>query len=183
MSGDRVGSRLRPVLREDWEVHNRSWSKPGLHALSVHRLGVWSRSRSGPSRVLIGIVHRILHQAIRSLYGTDIHADATIGRRVRVAHHVGVVVGAHAVIGDDVILRQSVTLAGVDHTQGHADGHPTVGNGVQVGAGAVLAGPIVVGDGAVIGPGAVVLTDIPAGATALAPPARVMKRRTRSSTD
>ncbi len=167
---------LRAVLREDWETHTRSWSKPGLHALTVHRLGVWLRSQPARTRLTMGIVHRILRVLVRNVYGTDIHDSTTIGHRVRIAHHVGVVLGAGAVLGDDIIVRQNVTLC--DLVEGsQVNGYPCVGNGVSIGAGAVLAGPITVGAGAVIGPGAVVLADVPAGATVFAPPARVMGPR------
>lgn len=111
--------------------------------------------------------------------GADIHPQAVIGRRFRLAHGFGVVIGATAEIGDDCVLLQGVTL-GVRHVgQSEPPGvrvHPRLGNLVRVGAGAVLLGSITVGDGVQIGANAVVLADIPAGATAVGIPARVICR-------
>lgn len=167
---------LRGQVREDWETHSRSWSKPGLHALLVHRLGTWGRSLPAPARLLVRVVHWVLRTLTRNVYGTEIHDSTVIGRRVRIAHHVGLVLGSSAVIGDDVTLRQNVTLGRV-HPVEEPNDQPRVGNGVSIGAGAILAGPITIGDDVRIGPGAVVLTDVPAGATVLAPPARIIERR------
>lgn len=164
---------LRALLREDWQTHRRSWSKPGLHALAVQRLGAWRRDRSLPVRLGSGIIYWPLKTLIRNVYGTEIYDTTVIGRRVHIAHHVGIVLGSASVIGDDVTIRQNVTLGAVG--PGRPGQHPTIGNRVSLGAGAVVAGPVTVGDGATIGPGAIVLSDVPPGATALAPPARVMK--------
>ncbi len=172
---------LPKQLGEDWKTHNRSWSKAGLHALAVHRLGTWGKGLPAPARVAVRIVHRVLRTLIRNLYGTEIH-DSTIhdstviGRRVRIAHHVGLVLGSAAVIGDDVVLRQNVTLGRLRPEEAPND-QPRVGNGVSIGAGPILVGPISIGDGARVGPGAVVFTDVPAGATVVAPPARIIERR------
>lgn len=163
---------LPALLREDWETHRRSWSKPGLHALAVQRFGAWHRSQRPLVRQAVGIAYWVLKTVIRNIYGTEMYDTTRIGRRVHIAHHVGIVLGSSSVVGDDVTIRQNVTLGATG--SGHS-GHPTIGNRVSIGAGAVIVGAITVGDDATIGPGAIVLSDIPAGATAFAPPARVMK--------
>ena len=137
---------------------------PGIHALMFHRLG----HRSLAAR----LAHRgALRLAARPpLTGIEIHPGATIGRRFFVDHGMGVVVGETAEIGDDVTLYQGVTLGGVSLDPGKR--HPTLGNGVVVGAGAAVLGPFTVGDGARIGSNAVVVKEVPAGATVVGIPAR-----------
>ncbi|WP_219414384.1 serine O-acetyltransferase [Pseudonocardia nigra] len=145
---------------------------PGLHALVVHRIGAWRRRQPAPVRIPVGLVYWVLKTLIRNLYGTEIYDTTVIGRRVKIGHHQGVVLGSSAVIGDDVLIRQNVTLG-----QGAGDdtGQPRIGNGVTLGPGAVITGAVTIGDGARIGPGAIVVTDVPAGAIAFASPARILK--------
>jgi serine O-acetyltransferase len=109
----------------------------------------------------------------------DIHPAATIGRRVFIDHGVGVVIGETAIIGDDVLIYQQVTLGGVSLTQGKR--HPTVGNNVVIGAGAKVLGNINIGADAKIGANSVVIKDVPMGATAVGIPARVLQCDTRGT--
>ena len=107
--------------------------------------------------------------------GIEIHPGAEIGRRLFVDHGTGVVIGETAVIGDDVTLYQGVTLGGTSLYKGKR--HPTLGDGVSVGSGAQVLGPISVGAGARIGANAVVLTDVPTGTTMVGIPARMIEQR------
>ena len=102
--------------------------------------------------------------------GIEIHPGARIGRRFFIDHGMGVVIGETSVIGDDVTLYHQVTLGGITWSPGKR--HPTVGDGVVVGAGAQVLGPITVGRDARIGANAVVLKDVPPGATMVGIPAR-----------
>lgn len=166
---------LLQLLREDWATHDRSFSMPGLHALVVHRLSVWGGRPGSPVRFLIRAVAGVVNLWwIRNVYGVEISRTTVIGRRLRIGHHQGVVLGHHAVLGDDCLVRQNVTL-GQSQDAGGADDQPWVGNGVHFGVGAIVIGPVSIGDGARIGPGAVVTTHVPAGATAFAAPARLLK--------
>lgn len=167
---------LRQLLAEDFRVHYRNPTHPGFHALAVHRIGVWARELPQPLKFVVVLWYRIVNNLIiRNLYGIEIYSTTVIGRRVKIGHHMGVLLGRHTVIGDDCLIRQNATLGvasdDVEHTQ-----QPRLGNRVEIGAGAVLAGGITIGDGAKIGPNAIVLTDVPAGATVFAPPARVLRR-------
>lgn len=104
----------------------------------------------------------------------EIHPGASIGRRCYIDHGMGVVVGETAEIGDDCLIYHGVTLGAVANIKSKR--HPSVGNNVMLGAGAVLLGDIKVGDNAKIGANAVVLEDIPGNSTAVGAPARIIKR-------
>jgi serine O-acetyltransferase len=95
-----------------------------------------------------------------------------IGRRLFIDHGMGVVIGETAIVGDDVTMYQGVTLGGTGKQRGKR--HPTVGNGVVIGAGAKILGAVTIGDGAKIGGGAVVLKDVPPYTTAVGVPARAV---------
>jgi serine O-acetyltransferase len=139
---------------------------PGIHARMVHRVAhwLWHARLKWPARFLSHIG--------RGLTGIEIHPGASIGRRFFIDHGMGVVIGETAEIGDDVTLYHGVTLGGTSWKEGKR--HPTLGNGVVVGAGAKILGPIHIGEGAKIGSNAVVVKDVPAGATAAGIPARIL---------
>ena len=106
--------------------------------------------------------------------GIEIHPAATIGRRFFIDHGTGVVIGETAVIGDDVMIYQGVTLGGTGKDTGKR--HPTIGNNVMIGAGAKVLGPFKVGDNSNIAAGAVVLDEIPPNCTAVGVPAHIVRR-------
>jgi serine O-acetyltransferase len=137
---------------------------PGIHARLIHRLshGLW---RGGWT-----LSARFISHIGRWLTGIEIHPAAVIGKRLLIDHGMGVVIGETAVIGDDVTLYQQVTLGGVSLDPGKR--HPTIEDGVVIGAGAAVLGPLTVGKGARVGSNAVVLKDVPAGATVVGIPAR-----------
>ncbi len=136
---------------------------PGLHAVWLRRVSHarWRRR--------LRLAARLLAQAGRALTGVEIHPGARIGRRLFIDHGMGVVIGATAEVGDDVLMYHGVTLGGTSLV--HGKRHPTVGDGVTIGAGAKLLGPITVGAGSVIGANAVVVKDAPAGSVLTGIPA------------
>jgi len=139
---------------------------PGLHARILHRMAnsLWNAN--------LKWLARFLSHFSRWITGIEIHPGATIGKRFFIDHGMGVVIGETAHIGDDVTLYHGVTLGGTSWKEGKR--HPTLGNGVVVGAGAKILGPINIGDRATIGSNAVVVKDVPAGATAVGIPARIL---------
>lgn len=172
---DRDRPSLWELVREDFVAHQRDWSRPGLHAIVIHRLGVARMAiRSRVLRAPLSVTYRALFRAARNLYGIELPESARIGRRVVLEHQHGIVLHGRSVVGDDCILRQGVTLGlrSVDRP----DEAPVLGRGVDVGAGAKILGPVRVGDGAVIGANAVVLDDVPAGSLAVGVPARIRSR-------
>jgi serine O-acetyltransferase len=116
---------------------------------------------------------RFISHLGRWLTGVEIHPGASIGRRFFIDHGMGVVIGETSEIGDECTLYHGVTLGGTSWNKGKR--HPTLGNGVVIGAGAKVLGPIVIGAGAKIGSNAVVVKAVPPGATAIGIPARIVE--------
>jgi serine O-acetyltransferase len=139
---------------------------PGFHARQLHRLAHSVHTAGIP------LLPNIISFINRFLTGIEIHPGARIGEGLFIDHGMGVVIGETAVIGDDCHLTQGVTLGGTSTR--HEKRHPTLGNNVQVGAGAKLIGAITVGDHARIGAGAVVVTSVPAYATVVGVPGKVV---------
>lgn len=142
----------------------------GLHAIWSHRVAhrMWRhRPLKTPARVL--------SQLTRGLTGIEIHPGATIGRRFFIDHGMGVVIGETAEIGDDVMLYQGVTLGGTSLEQ--TKRHPTLRDGVTVGAGAKVLGPVEIGEESAIGANAVVVKSAPAHSVLVGVPAKDRKRR------
>jgi serine O-acetyltransferase len=142
---------------------------PGLHALLIYWV---AHACWGAGFQVLG---RFLSHVGKVFTGIEIHPGATIGRRLFIDHGTGVVIGETAVIGDDVTLYHGVTLGGTSLHKGKR--HPTLEDGVIVGSGAQVLGPITVGREARIGANAVVLTDVPPSVTMVGIPARAVMRR------
>jgi len=161
-------------LQEDWETHGRDWTLPGFRALATHRIGNWVTKRKS-CRVMgkvLWFFYIAMYRYVRNHYGIEIWHSTKIGRRVIIGHQSGIVIHPRAVIGDDCLIRQNVTLGAVSDARGHEA--PTLGVGVRVGCGAVIVGNVTIGDGAIIGPNAVIMSDIPAGATVFVESPRVI---------
>ncbi len=158
-----------PAARSFWEVLT---CYPGIHALILHRLAHWLWGHR------LRWLARFTAHLARFLTGIEIHPGATIGRRFFIDHGMGVVIGETAEIHDDVTLYHGVTLGGTSWNKGKR--HPTLENGVVVGAGAKVLGPITIAAGAKIGSNAVVTKPMPAGATAVGNPARILDNSEQS---
>ncbi|MDD5093708.1 MAG: serine O-acetyltransferase [Dehalococcoidia bacterium] len=139
---------------------------PGLHALWGHRVAhfLW--------RHHLYFLARLLSHGSRFLTGIEIHPGAQIGKRFFIDHGSGVVIGETAEIGDDVLIYQGVVLGGT--SLGKKKRHPTIGNRVVIGSGAIVLGSITVGDDARIGSGSVVVKLVPPGATVVGVPGKVV---------
>ncbi|WP_252272873.1 serine O-acetyltransferase [Pseudomonas subflava] len=152
-----------PAARNAFEVVT---CYPGLHAVWLHRLAhaLWGRGWKWLARLVSNFG--------RWMTGIEIHPGAKIGRRFFIDHGMGIVIGETAEIGDDVTLYQGVTLGGTSWNKGKR--HPTLGDGVVVGAGAKVLGPFTVGAGAKVGSNAVVTKEVPPGATVVGIPGRII---------
>lgn len=152
-----------PAARNSLEV---ILTYPGIHALILHRGAhyLWNHEQK--------LAARVISYGSRIITGIEIHPAAKIGRRFFIDHGVGVVIGETAEIGDDVTLYHGVTLGGVSQDNGKR--HPTLEDGVTVGAGAKVLGPFAVGKNAKIGSNAVVVKPVPANATMVGSAARMI---------
>ena len=171
----RIAEDIGVIMEKDPAARSRLevvFCYPGFHALLFYRLA------SAAWKARLHVLGRFISHVGRVLTGIEIHPSATIGRRLFIDHGMGCVVGATSEIGDDVTLYHGVTLGGVSLERKKR--HPTIGNGVVVGAGAQVLGPITVGERALIGANAVVLKDVPPGATMVGIPARQAAPRPES---
>lgn len=148
---------------------------PGLHAIWNHRIArfFW--------RHHLKLLGRIISHISRFFTGIEIHPGARIGRRFFIDHGAGVVIGETSIIKDDVLLYQGVVLGGTSLKKGKR--HPTLEEGVVVGAGAIVLGDITIGEGARIGAGSVVVKSAPAGATVVGIPGRVVDEHRKAVLD
>jgi serine O-acetyltransferase len=148
---------------------------PGLHALWTHRVAhfLWCHHIKLPARMLSHLS--------RFFTGIEIHPGAHIGRRCFIDHGAGVVIGETAEVGDDVLMYQGASLAGTSPKKEKR--HPTVGNNVVIGAGAIVLGAITIGDGARIGAGSVVIHQVPPGVTVVGIPGRVVTKQDKTVTE
>jgi len=157
----------------------RSWLEvltcyPGLHALWGHRVAnfCW--------RHRLRLLGRIVSHLNRFFTGIEIHPGATIGRRFFIDHGAGVVIGETAEIGDDVLMYRGAVLGGTSLEKKKR--HPTVGNRVVIGTGAIVLGAVTIGDDARIGSGSVVIRSVPAGRTVVGVPGHVVEERRHEGT-
>ena len=159
-----------PAARNNVEVF---LAYSGLHAVWGHRFAhrLWTNGHRLPAR--------LISQCTRFLTGVEIHPGASIGRRLFIDHGMGVVIGETAEIGDDVMLYHGVTLGGKSRlgVPRGAKRHPTLQDGVTVGAGAKILGPVTIGAWSTIGANAVVTKDAPPKSLLLGIPATVQPAR------
>ncbi len=161
-------------LRQDWIAHNRSWNRHGFWALVMYRFGRWRYSIGfQPARVSFSALYKGLRFVSDPLLGIELPCETVVGDRLVIEHAGAIVVSGDAVLGNDCILRQGVTI-GLRHRG--IRGSPRLGDRVDIGAGAKLLGPIRIGNDVLIGANAVVLCDVPDCSVAIGVPARIRSR-------
>jgi len=137
---------------------------PGLHAVWLYRLAhaLWASDHD--------FAARLVSHLGRFLTGVEIHPGADVGERLFIDHGMATVIGETAVVGDDVLLYHGVTLGG--KSMRREKRHPTLEDGVTIGANATLIGPVTIGENATVGAGAVVVDDVAPETTVVGNPAR-----------
>lgn len=140
---------------------------PGFKALRSHKKAHWCLKHNMP------FLARFISQRSAHKTGIEIHPGATIGRRVVIDHGSGIVIGETTEIGDDVMIYQGVTLGGTGKDVGKR--HPTIENGVMIGSGAKVLGPITIGRNAKVAAGAVVVKDVDPNCTVVGVPGEVVR--------
>ena len=154
-----------PALKSNFEL---IFNYPGVWALFFYRISN-SLYKKG-----LRFIPRLISALGQFLTTVDIHPGAQIGKRVFIDHAIGIVIGETTVIGDNVLIYQQVTLGGVSISKGKR--HPTVEDGVIIGAGAKVLGNITIGKHSKIGANSVVIKDVPPYCTAVGVPAHTAKR-------
>lgn len=145
---------------------------PGYKAQVLHSLA------HALAKFGVPFLPRLISECNRFLTGIDIHPGARLGRGIVIDHGMGVVIGETAIVGDNVLIYQGVTLGGVSLKK--VKRHPTIGNRVVIGAGAKILGDITVGEDSLIGANSVVIEDVPPRSTVVGIPARVIQRGIKS---
>lgn len=151
-----------PAARSTMEV---LFCYPGIHTLWFHRRSHWLWERKHRFSA------RFISHINRFLTGIEIHPGAEIGRRVVIDHGMGVVIGETAEVGNDVLIYMGVVLGGT--ALENVKRHPTIEDGVVLGSGSIVLGPILIGKGAKVGAGSVVVRAVPPGATVVGVPGRI----------
>lgn len=164
------------LVREDWRTYDGDLTRQGLWVLLVYRFGHWRYGiQSRWLRLPFSFLYKILKLLSQILTGIDLPCEVQVGRRLVIEHFGGIIISGDTVLGDDVVIRNGVTI-GLKRT--HNPGAPVIGNRVDIGTGAKILGPINIGDDVVIGANAVVLQDIPANSLAVGVPAIIKPRHT-----
>jgi serine O-acetyltransferase len=162
-------------IREDWRTYEGDLTRQGLGVMLVYRFGRWRYTiQQQWLRLPMSILYKILKLLSQILTGIDLPCEVQVGRRLIIEHFGDIIISGDTVIGDDVVIRNGVTI-GLKRT-GIA-GAPIIGNRVDIGAGAKILGAIRIGDDVVIGANAVVLKDIPANSLAVGVPATIKPRK------
>jgi len=160
---------IKAIYRNDPAARNIEFLLyPGFHAILIHRFThlLW--------RLRIPFLPRLLSQISRFLTGIEIHPGASIGKGFFIDHGMGVVIGETTRIGDNCVLFHNVTLGGTGKHKGKR--HPTIGNNVMIGTGAILLGPVEVGNNVKIGANTFILMrNVPDNTTVAGTPGRIVK--------
>lgn len=165
-------------VKGDRRVNDRSWTRPGFQAMALYRFGIWRYSvKNRFIRKLMSLLYNFLHVFVRNVYGIEISETAVIGQRLRIAHQHGITIHSRAVIGDDCLIRQGVSIGrAANHGGGAKNAAPVLGNHVEIGANSVVVGGITIGDDVAIGPCLAVMRNVASGSVVVATPPRVMRQ-------
>lgn len=162
-------------IREDWHTYEKDPARQGLWVMVVYRFGRWRYSvKPGILRMPLSVVYKILKVLSQILTGIDLPCEVVVGRRFKIEHFSDIIISGDTVIGDDVVIRNGVTI-GLRRTG--VRGAPRIGNRVDIGTGAKILGDITIGDDVAIGANAVVLKDVPPNSIAIGVPAEIRSRK------
>ncbi len=162
-------------FKEDWATYHGDIGNRGLWAMATYRFGQWRYTiKSSLIRKPFSLLYKVLKVFSEMVTSVELPCEAVVGKRLVIEHAFDIVISGDAVLGDDVILRNGVTI-GLRHRL--IRGSPVIGHRCDIGAGAKLLGPIKIGDDVAIGANAVVITDVPSNCIAVGVPARIRSRK------
>ncbi len=165
-------------IREDWHTYKGDLTRQGLWVMFVYRFGRWRYTiKQRWLRLPFSILYKALFLLIQILTGIELHCETPVGRGLILEHFGGIIISGDAVIGDDVVIRNGVTI-GLRRTG--IRGSPIIGDRVDIGAGAKILGTIRIGNDVAIGANAVVLQDVPDNSLAVGVPAIIKPRKIAS---
>ena len=169
-----VGMSLWALWKEDFQTHDRELFSQGFWAVALHRFGNWRMSiRPKIIRAPFSLLYKFLYKCVEWTCGISLNYPVKLGRRVRIWHHSGMILGARS-IGNDVHIRQNTTF-GLARRGDHRSLKPIIEDRVDIGCGAVIVGAITIGHDSQIGANAVVLKDVPPYSLAVGVPAKIIK--------
>ena len=168
------GIGLLALINEDRRTQERGLLSQGFWVLALHRLGNWRMDRPRLLRAPLSLLYKMLYPLTECLCGIKLSYTVEVGRRLRLEHFGGMIIGARC-IGDDCIIRQNTTL-GIARP-GDRNAKPVIEDRVDIGCGAAVLGHIRVGHDSIIGANAVVIKDVPPGAIVGGVPARLIHMR------
>lgn len=162
-------------IRADFLAHGSKWGAQGFWVMLVYRYGRWRYSvRPALLRKVFSFIYKVLYKFIQMVTGVELPCEVDVGKNFTIDHFGGIIVSGHARFGDNCRIRTGVVV-GLARVEDPCA--PTIGNNVDIGAGAKLLGRIVIGDNVSIGANAVVTCDVPSNSIAVGVPARVMPRK------
>lgn len=160
-------------IRSDFKTYNRNIGAQGFWAMTTYRFGKWRYTiQYRPIRIIFSLLYKVLYKIIQIVTGIELPCEAVVGKNFRIDHFGGVIISGYAIIGDNCIVRNGVTI-GLKHTD--IPEAPCIGNNVDIGSGAKILGNIKIGDNVKIGANAVVLQDVPNNCIAVGVPAKIKK--------
>jgi len=156
-------------------MHDGKWGNQGFWVMIQYRFGRWRYTvRPALLRKPLSLIYRVMKTISQILTGIDLPCEVTIGKRFRIDHFGDIIISGDAVFGDDVLIRNGVTVG----LQRRDDpGSPIIGDRVEIGAGAKVLGKIRIGNDVLIGANAVVIRDVPDNHIAVGIPARIKPRK------
>lgn len=176
------GMSLLALIREDYQTHERHLLSQGFLAIAVHRFGNWRMGiDSKLLRIPFSILYRILYKLVEVLCGISLNYTVRVGRRVRIWHQGGMTLGALE-IGNDVHIRQNTTF-GVKRRGDPRWMKPIIGDRCDIGAGAVIVGPITVGHDSTIGANVVLAKDVPPHSMVVVPPPMIKEKKPQTQSE
>lgn len=161
-------------IRKDLNTYKGKWDCQGFWVMLVYRFGRWRYViKVTPVRKIFSLFYKILFKGIQIITGVELPCEVKVGSNFRIDHFGEIIISGYASFGDNCIIRNGVTV-GLKNLE--EETAPTIGNDVNIGAGAKILGPITIGNNVDIGANAVVIRSVPANSLAVGVPARILPK-------